>query len=176
VAADPAARGVCPRQPSSALPVRPPSDFSMLFLRPTGPVFSSRAIGSPHGAGARKTISITSFRPSLSAQVPFSPAARHASPAFTMADLAVHDGPNSSRSTMTDLAVHDARSSRSQWSEIRHTRMERPSTCAFSGWPRHAVPREVISFLCAARRTSMISRWRVGEVSSGATLNRIRLR
>ena len=57
--------------------------------------------------------SVTSFRPSPSAASPFSPAARTPSPAFTMADLRVHDD-RSSRSrwpifafTMTDLAVHD---------------------------------------------------------------------
>jgi hypothetical protein len=62
---------------------------------------------------ARKTIQ-RHFLPAVpSAASPFSPASRTPSPAFTMADLRVHDD-RSSRSrwpifafTMTDLAVHD---------------------------------------------------------------------
>jgi hypothetical protein len=74
----------------------------------------SVAIGSPHGGRvARKTIQ-RHFLPAVpSAASPFSPASRTPSPAFTMADLRVHDD-RSSRSrwpifafTMTDLAVHD---------------------------------------------------------------------
>src|SRR5208283_793806 len=50
--------------------------------------------------------SVTSFRPSPSAASPFSPASRTPSPAFTMADLRVHDD-RSSRSRWPDLRVHD---------------------------------------------------------------------
>jgi hypothetical protein len=74
----------------------------------------SVAIGSPHGGRvARKTIQ-HHFLPAVPARRnPFSPVSRTPSPAFTMADLRVHDD-RSGRSrwpifafTMTDLAVHD---------------------------------------------------------------------
>jgi hypothetical protein len=74
----------------------------------------SVAIGSPHGGQvARKNIQLH-FVPTVPARRhPFSPASSPPSPAFTMADLRVHDDrPSRSRwpilaFTMTDLAVHD---------------------------------------------------------------------
>jgi len=67
---------------------------------------------------ARKTIQ-RHFLPAVpSAASPFSPASRTPSPAFTMADLRVHDD-RSSRSRWPDLRVHDDRSGRSRWPDFR---------------------------------------------------------
>jgi hypothetical protein len=67
----------------------------------------SVAIGSPHGDQvARKNIQLH-FVPTVPVRRhPFSPGSFTPSPAFTMADLAVHDGPIFAF-TMTDPAVHD---------------------------------------------------------------------